>query len=77
MDKEAITDRVFRLVRKVKNSGVPDTIAVLDLLERVVELATTEEREACIECADRWAELKIDDSTVLSVREFITGERQS
>lgn len=42
---------------------------------KLVELAIAEEREACIECAERWDGLVTDDSTVLSVREFITGER--
>ena len=71
MAKETIEEKVTRLLKGVQASGVPDEITVFTLLEKVTELAIAEEREACIECAERW----LDGSTVLSVRGYITGER--
>ena len=81
MDKESLettNEKIERLVREVGKSGGPDDASPrfpFYVVCKLIELAIAEEREACIECAERWDGLVIDDSTVLSVREFITGER--
>lgn len=80
MDKETrLEEKVRRLM--VSTNGYPSyALLPLEILVKhadfvfmckVVALAIAEEREACIECAERW----LEGSSVLDVRGYITGER--
>lgn len=84
MDKETrLEEQVREMIWALHPSLTGEDLAsydfgfgsVVELISMATHKACVEEREACIECAERWDGLVKDDSTVLSVREFITGER--